>query len=674
MKPIRTVSRRLLTATLVSFALGSSQVTRASNEQLEFVPDDTLFYLGTGKPVAVEDFFAMMPGFLDAEALEKIIPEFDELKGRDNTFEKILEFTEDPAKFTREWGLGDELQFSAYTIGMMPVLRIVGDAKQFESVLDKLDADQEKQLDKITHKGIQLRVAPFDTGEEKPAGIAVPTSAEIQGAESELAAIKENSEAAAEVLQEATDLLDAAKAGNDASGIAEAANQIATAASEVSALSKKQAEAEKALAKLNQQVTDAEKMTLAGGKSSAGLVIAADENDLIFSFSTNIYDPDILDQLLGLEKPDESLEASGKLRKIRKEWGYGDELAMYFDFKLLADALTGGESLAARQLQALSAKDESIESDFQVLTTEPCRGEIRQMAANWPMMVSGNRRFEVSDEIINFDSHLAMLLENESLRNTLKLLRGVVPVSQSGSDAMMSLGVGLDVDSAPQLSAQLTEFIGSVNYDCEPLRVLNKIGETDISTAAMGAAMVSGFARGVKGFSVNLYDVDVNMEAGIPVENLDAAITVAAEDPSGLIQALQFLPQMSILSGLPFDGTAVSLNDLLPIPTPEGVEIFAAVKDKSIVFFSGDNAKDFAGRLGGNGEEGFIFSSLNTEKIIEKINSVVESLPEAMLEDEKLDPVLGYLDTYPLGNLSYKIDFTDKGIEFDTVYEISRSK
>jgi len=132
------------------------------------------------------------------------------------------------------------------------------------------------------------------------------------------------------------------------------------------------------------------------------------------------------------------------------------------------------------------------------------------------------------------------------------------------------------------------------------------------------------------------------------------------------------LPQMNILSDLPLDGTAVSLNDLLPIPTPPGVEIFAAVKDKSIVFFSGDKAKDFASRLSGNGEEGFIISSLNTEMIIKKINEVVEELPEEVRKEEKMEPVLGYLDTYPLGKLSYKIDFTDKGIEIDSVSEIAR--
>jgi len=642
MKSIRSVSRRLFTATAVSVALATSQTTLAANEQLEFVPDDTLFYVGTGKPISAEDFSAMLPGFFNADALKKMAPGIDELEGREQVFEFLSDFAEDPAEFTRRWGLGEELQFSVYTVGLMPVFRIAGDMKQFETVLDKIDAEKEIKFDQLTHEGIQVRISPFESEEEKPAEVAAPTSAELQSAESELASIKEESSIATETLQSANDSLDAAKAGNDASGIAEAANEIAAAASEISKISKRQADAELALARLEQQVTDAEGGP-GGGKSSAGLIIAADENDLIFSFSPNAYDPDLLNQLLGLEKPDE-----------------------------LADAITGGESRAAQQLQALSASDEFMDSSLQPFSAEPCKGEIRQMAANWPMMVTGNRRFEVGDETINFDSHFAMLLENVALRDTLKLFRGLVPTSQSNSNAMASFGVGLDIDSAPQLSAQLTEFISSVKYDCEPLKMLNKINQTDISAASMGAMMFSGMARGVKGFSVNVYDTDINMESRIPVKNLDAAIAVSADDPGALLQTLQLLPQMNALSDLPLDGTAVSLNELLPIPTPEGVEIFAAVKDKSIVFFSGDQAKDFAGRLGGNGEEGFISSSLNTEMIIEKINAVVESLPEAVRSEEKLDPLMGYLQTYPLGNLSYKIDFTDKGIELDSIYEIAR--
>ena len=253
---------------------------------------------------------------------------------------------------------------------------------------------------------------------------------------------------------------------------------------------------------------------------------------------------------------------------------------MFLDFKLIADVFTGGDSLAARQFESVATENGSVEDpDLKMLGSEPCKSEITQMAANWPMLVSGNRKFEVNDDSLEVEGHMAMLVEHEALRDTLKLLRGSVPVSQSSSDAMISFGIGLDVDSLPQLSTQITDLIGGVNYTCEPLTAMNQITQTDISPLSLGAMMVSGMARGIKGFSVNLYDTEIDPGNNfMPVSNVDAAIAIAADDPATLISTLRVIPQMGMLAELPLDGTAMSLNDVLPIPMPDGVEIFAAVK------------------------------------------------------------------------------------------------
>jgi len=670
------ISRKLITAAAVSLAVAVSQPAFAANQQLEFVPDDTLFYFGTGKPVPVADFFAMLPGFFDPQALEDLIPELDDVKGKEEKLTQFTEFLKDPTKFTKKYGIGEDIQFSVYSVGFLPVFRIAGDAEKFKTVLEEIaaaeDNDAELNFEKVSHKGIELLVSPIEDDEDETPKLVAPTAAEIQSAESKLAETKENSDIAAQALEQATANLDTAKKANDASGIAKAANEIATAAGEVSKISADQAKAEKALATLQQKVTDADKQSNAGGKSGAGLIIAAHESDLIFSISSNAYDPELLDQLLGLEKPEKSLDASGKLKKIRKDWGYGDEIAMFFDFTLLADAVTGGDSLAAQQIKTISSQDVEMQAEFQRFAEAPCKDEVRQLASNWPMMVSGNRRFEVGDDIINVESHFAMLLENKALRDTLKLVRGIVPVSQSNSDAMLSLGLGLNVDTTPQFSAQLTEFVSGISYECEPLQGLNKISETDISALSMGAMMFSGMARGVKGISLNIYDTEIDVEAQVPVKNVDAAFAVAAEDPATLVQTLQMLPQMNVLSGLPLDGTAVSLNDLLPVPMPDGVEVFASVKDKSIVLYSGAQATDFAGRLGGSGDEGFVTVSFNAKKFIDKLDAVSEQLPAELREEKELDKITELIGAYPLGKLSYKMDFTDNGIEFESVSEIER--
>ena len=200
---------------------------------------------------------------------------------------------------------------------------------------------------------------------------------------------------------------------------------------------------------------------------------------------------------------------------------------------------------------------------------------------------------------------------------------------------------------------------------------MNQITQTDISPLSLGAMMVSGMARGIKGFSVNLYDTEIDPGNNfMPVSNVDAAIAIAADDPATLISTLRVIPQMGMLAELPLDGTAMSLNDVLPIPMPDGVEIFAAVKDKSIVMYSGEQGADFSNRISGEGKEGFLLSNVNTKKLMEKAETLTGSLPAELKGDEAM--VMEMIESYPRGNLFYQIDFTDKGIELESTSDIER--
>jgi len=665
-------ARKLLLPAALSAALAFGQSAHADNRQLEMVPDDTAFYFGTGKPVAVEDLFAMVPEILKSDGkLWQGLIEAAKSDGERKYLKAVSEFFDDPVKATRNWGLGDELLFSAYAVGVMPVFRIEGDSEKFEAALANLETEYELKFDKMSHKDIDVRILGEKKNSSAPL-VAAPSDEEIKKTEETLSLTRDKLDSIDEKIKAATETLDAAKAGNDASGIASSANEIDELRKQQPQYQTAITESEKKLADLMQQKTEAEKLNSTEGKEGPGLVIAADGKDLVFAFSIDAYDPDLLDQLLGTSKPEKSIEASGKVKQIRKEWGYGEEMAMFLDFKLIADVFTGGDSLAARQLEFVATENGSVEDPgLNMLRSEPCKSEITQMAANWPMLVSGNRKFEVNDDSLEIDGHMAMLVEHEALRDTLKLLRGSVPVSQSSSDAMISFGIGLDVDSLPQLSTQITDLIGGVNYTCEPLTAMNQITQTDISPLSLGAMMVSGMARGIKGFSVNLYDTEIDPGNNfMPVSNVDAAIAIAADDPATLISTLRVIPQMGMLAELPLDGTAMSLNDVLPIPMPDGVEIFAAVKDKSIVMYSGEQGADFSNRISGEGKEGFLLSNVNTKKLMEKAETLTGSLPAELKGDEAM--VMEMIESYPRGNLFYQIDFTDKGIELESTSDIER--
>ena len=667
---------RKLSALSVAVSIGLiAQPVFASNAQVELVPYDTAFYFGTGRPVAVDDFFALLPDIFSEETLSEFLPETENLESQKKFLQQIADFFENPTEYTDHWGLGDELQFSAYSVGLLPVLRIAADGKKFESAISRLETESDIKFQKISHKGMDVRVIAQEDKPSSEPKINEPSASEIKLAEDTVAAVLKNSEIAEEELEVANAKLAAAKEANDASGIASAANDIADAANKVSELQKQRSEVESKLAGLKQLQLNAESLKGSGDVAGPGLIVASDGTDIIVALTYDASDSELLDQLLGTVKPEQNLAATGKLKDIRKDWNYGDEMALFVDFGLLAESFTGGDTEAARQLNKLKSSDDDMAADLDQLAQEPCKSEIRQMAAHWPMAVSGNRRFDVSEDSVRVDSHFAMVVEHELLRETLQLMRGVVPASQSVSEAMMSMGFGLDVDSLPNLSAKVTELVGQLDYGCEVFTGLNELAASDTSSMSLGAMMVSGVARGLKGFSFNLYDTEIDSgSSSTPVKSVDAAIAVAAEDPAGLLQAMRLLPQLSILSDLPTDGTAMSLNDRLPVPVPDGIELFAAVKGKNVVVYSGEQATDFANRMGGSGKEGLLFTTINTAKILDKLSSVVDSLPAELSDNENLDSAIQLMEGYPRGSISYKIDFTNRGVEIESASDIKRAE
>lgn len=392
------------------------------------------------------------------------------------------------------------------------------------------------------------------------------------------------------------------------------------------------------------------------------IVVATGKKDVLMGILFDSSDEKMLDSLIGVTKPETSLVQSGKLKTIRKQWDYGDEMAMFIDLKNIAGTVTGSESRSAQQLQALLSSSASADANLAMLRGEPCRAEITGVAEAFPMMVSGTRSFEIKDNALKFSSHFAAVLKNTLLLDTLKLFRGVVPLSQSGSHPMLSLGVGLTVDNLAQAVGQISQLLGGVNFQCNALRPVNQVASADLSAASMGVVMFGGLARGVRGLSVNVFDIDIDSQGSAePIKSVDTAIAVSADDPSMLIQTLQMMPQLGMLGELPLDGSEISLNEMLPIPMPAEIELKAAVKAKNIVIYSGEKGTDFANRLGGNDLEGFMHTTIDTNLIVSKLKSVMDMVGTDV--DEEL---LEMINSYPKGTISYGIDFTDQGIELDS--------
>ncbi len=398
--------------------------------------------------------------------------------------------------------------------------------------------------------------------------------------------------------------------------------------------------------------------------TAPGVIVATSADDLIVSLVSDTANADLVNRVLGITKPEKSIDQSGKLKDIRKKWGYGELYTAFFDFDVVTDILTTESTAAMQDIQALAKGDKQEQlAMLQTMRTEPCKAEIKSLSDNWPMIVMGAREFDVDGDELSYISHAAAEVGHEKLLETLQLTRGVLPASQSSEQPMFSMGLGVSVDRLTQVIGQMTNIIASMSYECPLLSELNKASQSDLSAASMGVVMFGGLARGVEGVSLNIFDLDIDTSGSSdPIKGVDTAVTITAADPQVLVQTLQMMPQLGMLAELPLDGTEISLNSMLPVPMPPGVEFKAAVKEKNIVLFSGGRAADFISRLGSNNEAGFFHTMIDTRKIIDKVTSVMGMLGQ---DSDEIDAAMKYLDSYPKGTIDYDLDFTDNGIELE---------
>ena len=581
------ISYPVLCTALLGTLLTVSPLSIAG-EQDVYIPADTLFYMGTGSPVAVKDIFALIPDFATfRDSTESI--------GLDG----IDDLLDDPAAGLAAWGIEDKVSFSAYSVGLSPVLRIsLSDSEKFNQALRAYETKRGLKSDRREQDGWTINLY-------SPAQLSG-----INDSESE-----DNSSAGAANESATTE-------SDNSSGTGEADSDVSSVV--------------------------------------PSLVVGVNETDAVVGFVADADDKQSIQVVLGITKPEQSIAANEKMRNLRKKWGYGEGLAAFIDFQQIAAVVTDESNPVGQQLQDSGFLSGAMRGYLDQLRSEPCRAEVTQLVSSWPMVVGGYRNFEVSEKQINFDAHMAVVIGHEKLKETLKLFRGLMPSSQSSSKPMLSLGLGLTVDNLAQALGQLSEMTGSIRYQCQALYPLNSIAARDLGVVSMGVVMFGGLARGVRGVSVSIFDADIDPAQGLSaVKGIDSAIAITADDPAMLVGTLRMLPQFGVLADLPLDGSEIDVTSAFPLPLPAGVQIKAAMKGNNVVLFSGEKSTDFASRLAQNQSEGFFLGKANTRLILDKLTASLANEGDV----EGREQIMEILDQYLQGELSYSLDFTDNGVE-----------
>lgn len=391
------------------------------------------------------------------------------------------------------------------------------------------------------------------------------------------------------------------------------------------------------------------------------VALAIVEDSALLTFTEK--DQSILRTTLGLDPVPDNIASTTTITELKNKYNYTSDIVGYVDFTRLSSMLTDSESNAGKRLaEVVSSAGTSAE--IAVLNSPQCSAEITQIAENWPRLVMGYRSFDVVDRRFELKAHVAAELQHPKLLKALTALRGHIPHSNQRSESPMFVGLGIDAGQISGFINTVTSLLEELEYQCPALAQLNELQTSSIPMLG-GIAMFtfSSMVEGIRGVGVNLFSKDG--------DSYDGAISVATDNPEKLVNLAQSIPQIGVVS-LPEDGTAVNLDEIL------STEMLASVaseinlsnsqiaqRGQQLVVFGGENGTALAQHSleSVDQDNGFLAVSVNLEKLKE-MNIDVEASSGA-LDDVGSE----FTDLFPDSNVGYLIDFTEHGIEFETLFD-----
>lgn len=260
------------------------------------------------------------------------------------------------------------------------------------------------------------------------------------------------------------------------------------------------------------------------------LVIAIIDSHLVLTVDPGSEAAPLAD-LLGLNRPQETMLDSDELTKINKDYDFGPHGTMLVDMRRLASALFGQEGQATWFTQMLAEEGDTL--------SPACRTEFTAMADNVPRLVAGYTRLDPK----SMDSRTVIELK-PALAQGLMPIAAPVPGLGSAADGSASLefGFGLKLDKLAEFIQAQASAIRAAPYACEHLLSMNE-SAGQVSQQMAGLYMAAGWFTGMRAVLTEF----TWGENGQP-EKVEGAMVVASPNPAGLIGTLKgFVPQLAEL-------------------------------------------------------------------------------------------------------------------------------
>ncbi|MCF2861624.1 hypothetical protein ABMY44_05565 [Pseudoalteromonas sp. Cnat2-41] len=549
----------------------------ASMAELDYVPADTVFFASQLKPFPYKQYAQLLPSdMMSSGTDEELTQAIERAKAQGNVnavfFFELLNQYESSVRdgsYTQTWGIGNDLRYLGYAIGLMPVMRAE--------------------------------------------------------------------------LEQPQNFINTLKKAADNAGVSYADES------------------------LNSQSYT--RFTLALDDSSSVAIIAAiKDNWLTVTLDSEFNNQDDLALALATEKAQTSLNSSNRVNDYINKYQWDGSSISYVNFEALASAAVADKpSRLSSMLDAILTKMGQAQA-MQALRTPGCKADIPAIAAKWPAIVSGTSNVKVSDSSADFDADIVIESTDKDILGALQTVRGFIPSHVTNKDdGLFSVGYGIDVGKLAPLANTVWSAFTQAEFTCEPLMMAQQQAK---QSNPMAMAMATGMAAGVKGISISVQNVVMDFSGYTPqVSDIDALVTLSADDPTTLINTAKGLvPQLAQIE-IPSDGTPISMNEIMPVPASGNVDAQLAINGQHITVYNGEKSTALAADMSSQAVDanGVLGMSLQFAPMMDIV------LEAAASTGEELPPEIHSLAKQNM-KLSLTTDITDNGVEMKSETNISKSK
>lgn len=385
-------------------------------------------------------------------------------------------------------------------------------------------------------------------------------------------------------------------------------------------------------------------------------LIALVDQDLVISMVPVADAGPLTRRMLGLDKPANSLAASGELARRATELGFLPYIVGYLDnARLLSQASKPSGETARGFLEALKQSPPEL--------AEICHTELAQVAGNFPGASFGYTRLDGDGNVARMVWHVEETIAGELLK-----LRAAMPGGpEVGEDALFAFGVALSLKELPGVVGRLAARISAAPYACKELAFLNQAA-TD---AGKGINNPAVFAAGPMAFGLQLVIDDFSLSADGQTPNGSGMLLLGSDNPQSLIgMAKGFVPQLAQLQ-VPTDGKAVALPTM-PGSPPGLPPTFIAQSEKVLAISIGEPEEArLAKRLRLDPAWQPVISSSASGRVYEVIGRAIETaiadMPDNAEKRELSAQARIMIETQSrlFSRSDFVLEFSQRGIELE---------